>query len=144
MDSNKEAEWLYFLRCVCLSSVPYLLRMILMALKTAISATPISPKTASHIVAMPATPMMMKNNFTPSANIMFCHTMVRVLFAILITVATADGESVISTASAVSIAASEPKAPMAIPTSARASTGASFIPSPTKATLPPLTAAISS
>ena len=50
--------------------------------------------------------------------------------------ATFIGESVMSTTSAVSIAASEPSPPIAIPTSALAITGASLIPSPTKATFP--------
>ena len=45
-----------------------------------------------------------------------------------------DGSSFISTTSAASMALSEPKPPMAIPTSALAKTGASFIPSPTNAT----------
>ena len=44
-----------------------------------------------------------------------------------------EGLSSISTTSAASMAASLPKAPIAIPTSARANTGASLIPSPTKA-----------
>ena len=44
-----------------------------------------------------------------------------------------DGSSSIKTISAASIAASEPSAPIAIPISARDNTGASFIPSPTKA-----------
>ena len=47
-----------------------------------------------------------------------------------------DGLSSISTTSAASMAASLPSAPIAIPTSARASTGASLMPSPTKATVP--------
>ena len=41
-----------------------------------------------------------------------------------------------STMSAASMAASEPMAPMAMPMSARVSTGASLMPSPTKASLP--------
>ena len=45
------------------------------------------------------------------------------------------GSSSISTTSAASIAASEPIAPMAMPISARPNTGASFMPSPTKANL---------
>ena len=44
-----------------------------------------------------------------------------------------EGLSSINTTSAASMAASLPKAPIAIPTSARANTGASLIPSPTKA-----------
>lgn len=47
--------------------------------------------------------------------------------------------SSIKTMSAASIAASEPIAPIAIPISARDNTGASFIPSPTKASLPDAT-----
>ena len=43
------------------------------------------------------------------------------------------GSSSMRTTSAASMAASLPKAPMAMPMSARASTGASLIPSPTKA-----------
>ena len=50
---------------------------------------------------------------------------------------TRDGSSVIRTTSAASMAASEPRPPIAIPTSARARTGASLIPSPTKANLLP-------
>ena len=64
---------------------------------------------------------------------MFCHTILLVLFAISIALDILLGSSVISTTSAASIAASEPKPPIAIPTSARANTGASFIPSPTNA-----------
>ena len=45
------------------------------------------------------------------------------------------GSSSISTTSAASMAASEPMAPMAMPISARDSTGASLMPSPTKASL---------
>jgi hypothetical protein len=62
MESHKEAEWLYILLVVCMSSVLYLLLMILMALKTAISGTHISPKTASHMVAMP---VKQKEDFSP-------------------------------------------------------------------------------
>jgi hypothetical protein len=46
------------------------------------------------------------------------------------------GSSSISTTSAASMAASLPSAPMAMPTSARLSTGASLMPSPTKASRP--------
>ena len=46
-----------------------------------------------------------------------------------------SGSSSIRTTSAASIAASEPIAPIAIPISARVNTGASLIPSPTKASL---------
>ena len=54
------------------------------------------------------------------------------------------GSSSIRTTSAASMAASEPIAPMAMPISARESTGASFMPSPTKASLPFLPVSASS
>ena len=53
--------------------------------------------------------------------------------AIRIALTIFNGSSSIKTISAASIAASEPRAPMATPISARESTGASLIPSPTKA-----------
>ena len=46
-----------------------------------------------------------------------------------------EGLSSIKTTSAASMAASEPSAPIATPTSARANAGASFMPSPTKASV---------
>ena len=55
--------------------------------------------------------------------------------AILIAFEILSGSSSIKTISAASIAASEPSAPIAIPISALESTGASLIPSPTKASL---------
>ena len=67
----------------------------------------------------------------PMANTMFCHAMCMVLRAMSIAVAIFFGSSVMRTTSAASIAASEPSAPIAMPTSARASTGASLMPSPT-------------
>ena len=70
----------------------------------------------------------------PMAKTMFCLTMLMHFFDILIALETFLGSSSISTTSAASTAASDPMAPIAIPISARDSTGASFIPSPTKAT----------
>ena len=67
---------------------------------------------------------------------MFCHTMPMVLRAMPIARAMLDGLSSMSTTSAASMAASEPIAPMAMPMSARVSTGASLMPSPTNASLP--------
>ena len=64
---------------------------------------------------------------------MFCFTMRMHFLEILIAFAICRGLSSISTTSAASIAASEPIAPIAIPMSARVNTGASFMPSPTKA-----------
>ena len=75
-------------------------------------------------------------NLTPSANTMFSMTMACVLLEIATASATFDGRSSTMTMSAASIAASEPRFPMAIPTSALASEGASFMPSPTKTVLP--------
>jgi len=74
---------------------------------------------------------------TKNANAIFCQTIRRVCLASPTASAIFAGASVISTTSAVSMAASEPRPPMATPTSARAKTGASLIPSPTKATLLP-------
>ena len=56
---------------------------------------------------------------------------IRIALAIFI------GSSSIRTTSAASIAASDPMAPMAMPMSARRSTGASLMPSPTKASFAP-------
>ncbi len=62
---------------------------------------------------------------------MFCQTIVLVFLAIPILSAIFEGSSVISTISAASTAASEPRAPIANPISDPARRGASFIPSPT-------------
>ena len=62
--------------------------------------------------------------------------MLMVLRAIRIASEICCGSSYISTTSAASMAASEPIAPIATPMSARASTGASLMPSPTKASIP--------
>ena len=56
--------------------------------------------------------------------------------ALFIALAIFSGSSSIRTISAASMAASEPKAPMAMPRSERDSTGASLTPSPTKAIFP--------
>ena len=99
-------------------------------------ATPTSPNTASHMLAMPSAASTRISSLTPSAKMMFCQTIVMVLRATRIAREMLDGLSSMSTTSAASIAASEPIAPMAMPTSARVSTGASLMPSPTKASLP--------
>ncbi|MPN09461.1 hypothetical protein SDC9_156751 [bioreactor metagenome] len=72
----------------------------------------------------------------PKAKTIFCITIVLVFFAIFIAEAIFNGSSVIITTSAASIAASDPTPPIAIPISALAKTGASFIPSPTNINLP--------
>ena len=99
------------------------------------SPRPRRPKTASHMFAMPSAASTRMSTFTPSANTMFCHTMRMVLRAMRMARAMFEGLSSMSTTSAASIAASDPIAPMAIPISARMSTGASLMPSPTKASL---------
>lgn len=68
--------------------------------------------------------------FAAIANAMFCLAIPRVRRAMRTDAATLEGMSSMRTTSAASMAASEPMAPMAIPTSARASTGASLMPSP--------------
>ena len=72
----------------------------------------------------------------PIAKIIFCFTILIVFLEIFIAVFILDGSSVIITISAASIALSAPKPPIAIPISARAKTGASFIPSPTNTNFP--------
>ena len=107
-----------------------------MALRTAKRDTPTSAKTASHMPAKPKAPRHKKTIFTPRANIIFC----RIIFFVYRAISTAstsfDGSSVIRTTSAASTAASLPSPHIAIPMSAIARTGASFIPSPIKASFP--------
>ena len=69
----------------------------------------------------------------PIANTMFWYTIERHLRLILMAFEIFNGSSSIKTMSAASIAASEPIAPIAMPMSARPSTGASLMPSPTNA-----------
>ena len=70
------------------------------------------------------------------ANQIFSYTIRRHFRDILIAFAIFIGSSSMRTMSAASIAASDPMAPMAIPISALERTGASLIPSPTKASFP--------
>ena len=63
---------------------------------------------------------------------MFSYTIFKVLRLILIASTILEGLSSMMITSLASTAASDPIAPIAIPASARARTGASFIPSPTK------------
>ena len=67
---------------------------------------------------------------------MFCFTIFIVFLDIFIASFILDGSSVIMAISAASIALSAPSPPIAIPISASASTGASFIPSPTNTSFP--------
>ena len=75
-------------------------------------------------------------NLTVSANTMFSQTMRCVFREISTASATLEGSSSTITISAASMAASEPMFPMAIPTSALASEGASLIPSPMNTVVP--------
>jgi len=84
---------------------------------------------------MPNAPKTRKIIFTLNEKIMFCVTILHVNRDISTACANLEGSSVISTMSAASIAASEPNAPIATPMSAIERTGASFMPSPTKASL---------
>ena len=95
--------------------------------------TPTSAMMAIHILATPKAASTRQTSLTASAKAMFCFTMPRHLREILMAFEIFSGSSSISTTSAASMAASEPRAPMAMPMSARDSTGASLMPSPTKA-----------
>ena len=90
---------------------------------------------AAHMLATPNATSARQPNFTTSENTMFCRTMPMHLREILIALAICSGSSSMRTISAASIAASEPIAPIAMPISARVRTGASLIPSPTKASI---------
>ena len=97
----------------------------------AMTATPTSANTASHMEATPKAPRMRNSPFTARANTIFSRTMRRHLRAMSMAWMSLAGSSSISTTSAASMAASEPMPPMAMPTSARDRTGASLTPSPT-------------
>ena len=100
---------------------------------TARIITPTSANIASHIFAIPSAPNTKQMNLTANAKTIFCFTILNVLVEIFIAREIFNGSSSIKTTSAASMAASLPRPPIAIPISARESTGASLIPSPTKA-----------
>ncbi len=85
--------------------------------------------------AQPASPRIITKALITSANITFCHAIRVAALAIVTDCGTACILEVINTTSAASIAASAPL-PIAAPTSAPASTGASLMPSPTNITAP--------
>lgn len=91
-------------------------------------AAPTSAKTASHIVAIPKAPKTITAILTPNAKPIFCQTICLVERPIFIALAILEGWSVWMMTSAVSMATSLPKPPIAIPTSLVAKTGASLIP----------------
>lgn len=88
----------------------------MMAGRTPVTATSISPT----LTAMPSQ--------------MACRAILTVRWAMAMLVATRLRSSSMMTTSADSLAAVDPRAPIAIPTSAAARTGASLTPSPTMAT----------
>ena len=100
----------------------------------AIIDTPTSAKTAIHIVAYPNKARAKTLNFISNEKIMLDFTILIVFLLIIIPSLIFLKSSFIITISAASMAASEPTPPIAIPTSDIDNTGASFIPSPTKAT----------
>ena len=104
-----------------------------MALSTASTITPTSAKMPSHILATPTAVSSRQAILMPMAKTMFWWTMRRHLREMAMALAILRGSSSIRTMSAASMAASEPMAPIAMPMSARESTGASLMPSPTKA-----------
>ena len=85
------------------------------------------------MLAIPKVARRRTATLIPMANHAFSFAMKIVRHESSMASAIFEGLSSISTTSAASIAASLPKAPIAMPTSARANTGASLIPSPTKA-----------
>ena len=108
-----------------------------MEFRTASTITPTSAKIAIHILAIPIAPRSRHTSFTPIENHMFSFTIRRHFTDIFIAFDIFMGSSSIRTISAASIAASDPIAPIAMPISALERTGASFMPSPTKASAPP-------
>ena len=82
------------------------------------------------MLAAPRAARTSTSSLTANEKAMFCRTIRPVRRARRRASGSLPGSSFISTTSAASMAASEPKAPMATPTSARESTGASFTPSP--------------
>ena len=110
--------------------------MALIEFIMAMTDTPTSANTASHIFERPTALSMSTSIFTARAKIIFCLTIDVVFLAILRARAILEGLSSISTMSAASMAASEPIPPMAMPTSALEREGASFMPSPTNTVLP--------
>ena len=109
--------------------------MARMAFNTASTITPTSAKIASHILTMPTMPNIRQMPFTPNAMTIFSLTMRRHFRDMRIALPIFVVSSSMSTTSAAYMATSLPIAPIAMPTSARDNTGASLMPSPTKAVL---------
>ncbi len=103
-------------------------------LKITISDAPISAAMAAQSDANPANVRTTNSSFTPNENQMFWRIMASVLLEWRINQASFERSSDIKAMSAVSMAASVPTAPIAMPKDERASAGASLTPSPTIAT----------
>src|SRR3990172_6779329 len=123
-------------RAMCYFPVVPLLRNRRSPLKITRRVVPMSAATAIQRVAYPDTAAARKPALIASETTTFCRTIDTMRRPNM----TASGiflrSSAISATSAVSIAAGAPAAPIAMPTEARASAGASLIPSPTMATAP--------
>ena len=105
-------------------------------LKITSNDAPMSAAMAAQRDAWPANVSITKRAFTPSENVMFCRMMDKVRREWQMSQGSFAKSSDIRAMSAVSIAASLPAAPIAIPSDARPKAGASFTPSPTIATRP--------
>lgn len=104
-------------------------------MRTVRTESPVSAITAIHIGAYPNAASIRTIALSASAKAILKRTVFIALLLILIAVGNFAKVPLVRTASADSIAASLPS-PIAKPQSAAASTGASFIPSPTKMTFP--------
>ena len=120
----------------CLNYLNFV-RMARVEFRIAMTDTPTSAKTAAPICARPTAPSTSTIALTPSAKTIFSRAMPMVFLAMCIASPSFEGLSSRMTRSAAAIAASEPRPPMATPTSDCASTGASFMPSPTKTSVLP-------
>jgi hypothetical protein len=97
---------------------------------------PMSAAIAAQREVWPMSVKATNNAFTARESVMFCRMVRRVRRECSISHGTFDRSSDMRATSAVSIAASLPTAPIAIPNVARAIAGASLTPSPIIATCP--------
>ena len=112
------------------------MRSMRMALATTIRQVPVSAKTAIHMVALPVSARSAKMILTPMAKAMFSTSKPWVMRERRTSVAIDEILSSITAMWAASMALSVPRTPMAMPMSARASAGASLMPSPAMAVRP--------
>jgi hypothetical protein len=107
-----------------------------MLLKITTRHVPTSATTAAQRVAYPAAATAIIVNFVTKERVTFCPIFQRQFCPSCTASANFLRSFVISATSAVSIATADPATPMAIPTSAAANAGPSFMPSPTIAVTP--------